>query len=225
MDDSSGRRGLGEDSKPMRRSWLRSKRRQTLGQPGPPGYPPRVLLFGGKLTLGRLQSGGFEYRKREAGRAVVARPTEWVLFRGPEALPRFWTERFSPGWSGESSPSIGFWCGARQASAHGLRSLWGWALGDVVDIGSPPGRTGGNAPPWSHRAEPRLARRLHASPHKCRRVRSPKFDDPPESYSRCRPVWSPHSSTKQPASVPCPKAGAHRRCWLGPRPSCCSTTR
>src|SRR5437879_5839662 len=134
MDDSSGRRGLGEDSKPMRRSWLRSKRRQTLGQPGPPGYPPRVLLFGGKLTLGRLQSGGFEYRKREAGRAVVARPTEWVLFRGPEALPRFWTERFSPGWSGESSPSIGFWCGARQASAHGLRSLWGWALGDVVDI-------------------------------------------------------------------------------------------
>ena len=41
--------------------------------------PPRVLLFCGKLTLVKLPSGGFEYRKRDDGRAASARPTEWVL--------------------------------------------------------------------------------------------------------------------------------------------------
>src|SRR6266436_1344041 len=66
------------------------------------------FAFGGKLTLVRLPSGGFEYRKREAGRAAFARPTERVLWRGPGTTPRLRTELFSPDWSGGSSSSIGF---------------------------------------------------------------------------------------------------------------------
>jgi hypothetical protein len=42
--------------------------------------------------------------------------------------------------------------------------------------------------------------------------------------SRCSPVWFPHSSEKPPASVPCLRAGAHRRGWRAQRLSSGSTT-
>jgi hypothetical protein len=85
-----------------------------------------------ELTLVRFPSGGFEYIKREVGRAAFARPTELVLSRGPGATLRLPTAQLSPDWSGGSSSSIGFSRLARQACVDAPRSLWALALWDAA---------------------------------------------------------------------------------------------
>jgi hypothetical protein len=166
VGDSSSR-APGEDSKPMRRlAQVNGSKPSVRG----PAVPSGVLLLTG-ITLVELPSGGFEYRKRDAGRAVVARPTGEFCAAdlGHAAL----TDMGFPGSSGGSSPSSNF---RAWRSASALRPLfWGLSLWDVAGMAHYRWDSG-SAPPLTHPG-PRLARQLH-NPHECRRVRFARFGDP-----------------------------------------------
>src|SRR5450759_4326401 len=57
----------------------------------PRGVRVYFLRITGQSRFRCTNRRGFEYSKREAGRAVVARPTQWILYRGPVAIPRLRT--------------------------------------------------------------------------------------------------------------------------------------
>src|SRR5580693_2197628 len=198
----------------MRRSWLRSKRRQALG-PGPARLRSEGLAFRDELTLVKLLSGGFEYRKREEGWAAFARPAEWVLGCGWRRRGSR-KERLCRAGSNRSFSSTDF-SAAKWRRSFGLSGpallLWG-----APYTRSLPGSDRGSERPGSHPAGLRSAHELRAGQHEYRWERSDRACGRTESCSHGPLLWFRHSSTKRRASGPGRADDVHRRLWPA-RPS------
>jgi hypothetical protein len=163
----------------MRRSWLRSKRRQALGQPGPAGYPPRVLLFVTSLLWWNSRAEALNtVNAKLAGPLLPGLPNRFsaVNRRGFRVYGQSGFSR--AGQVEVLHPSaLGTWRSSLPRTAGGR--FGSWYFGTRLALAHH------QAPPLNDRAESRLARRLRAVLRECRRLRSARFGDPPELYSRC----------------------------------------
>src|SRR5580698_4446572 len=108
----------------MRRGWLRSNRRQTLGQRGPAGYPPRVLLLILNLSL-LWWSLGAEALNRESAKPPGRFCPAFLLSAAALVTA-------TPAWRRNLPMPARSWVIFSDQSSYAIHSSgWAWAHGEL----------------------------------------------------------------------------------------------